>query len=280
MTANLPSPDALRIKAGAENFPVASRLLPPRVRTTLFAIYGFARLTDDIGDEYAGDRLAALDWLEADLIAAVVGRATHPAVARLTPILRAHPESFALFRDLISANRRDQQQVRYLTFDDLLDYCSLSANPIGRLVLGTFGISGDDMLRWSDDVCSGLQVVEHLQDVAEDYAAGRVYLPQEDLAKFGCADDDLARPFANGNVRRLVAFEVDRARLLLDSGRDLVAALPVQPRIAVAGFVAGGHAALDSIVAADHDVLARRCRPAKTRVLRRAIVLLRPGSRR
>ena len=254
------------VQARDENFPVALRLLPPATRRDLLAIYGFARLADDLGDEYRGDRRKALDWLEADLIAAIVGQATHPAVAGLTPLLREHAEAFALFRDLISANRRDQEQTRYLTFEHLLDYCSLSANPVGRLVLGVFGVCNDDLVDWSDNVCSGLQLVEHLQDVAEDLAAGRVYLPQEDLAKFNCTDGDLAAPVASADVRRLISLEVDRARALLASGRELVAALPWQPRVAVAGFVAGGLAALDAIAAAGFDVLAHRCRPAKTRV--------------
>jgi len=275
MPARLPGPDALLVKARAENFPVALRLLPRQVRADLLAVYGFARLTDDIGDEYGGDRRAALDWLEADLIAAMVGQAAHPAVARLTPILRTHSESFALFRDLIMANRRDQDQLRYDTFDDLLDYCRLSADPVGRLVLGVFAVAGDDeLLGWSDDVCSGLQVVEHLQDVAEDRTAGRVYLPQEDLAKFGCTDDDLARPAASPDVRRLVAYESDRARGLLGSARELVAHLPHRPAIAVAGFAAGGLAALDAIAGAGYDVRAHRCRPGRARVARHAVGLL------
>ena len=262
MPTDLPSAEALAIKAHAENFPVALRLLPQRVRRDLTALYGFARLADDLGDEYPGNRLDALDWLEADLIAAIVGQASHPAVARLTPMLREHAESFGLFRDLISANRRDQQQLRYESFDELLDYCSLSANPVGRLVLGIFGQCGDDLVTWSDDVCSGLQIVEHLQDVAEDFDAGRVYLPQEDLAKFGCCDADLGRPIASPDVRRLLSFEADRARALLDSGSDLIARLPWQPRVAVAGFVAGGMAALDAVAAADFDVRGRAWPPS------------------
>src|SRR5690606_37934668 len=154
---DLPSAEAPTVKAHEENFPVALRLLPHRIRRDLVALYGFARLADDLGDEYEGDRLAALDWLKAVPFAAILSTASHPAVARLTPMLREHAEAFALYRDLISANRRDQHQRRYESFDDLLDYCSLSANPVGRLVLGIFEQQGEELVAWSDDVCSGLQ---------------------------------------------------------------------------------------------------------------------------
>jgi len=274
MPSDIPSAEALVVKAERENFPVALRILPRQVRRDLVALYGYARLADDLGDEYPGDRVAALNWLEADLIAALVGGATHPAVVRLTPMLREHAEAFGLLRDLISANRRDQVQRRYETFDELLDYCSLSANPVGRLVLGIFGQRGDDLVEWSDDICSGLQIVEHLQDVAEDRRADRVYLPQEDLAKFGCTDDDLARPIAGADVRRLVAFESDRARGLLASSGRLLPRLPRDARVAVAGFTAGGLAALDAIAAAGYDVLGHRCHPGKLAVARHAVTLL------
>lgn len=280
MPPGLPGTDAVEVQGRRENFPVASRFLPEHVRADLLAIYGFARLADDIGDEYDGDRLEALDWLEDDLEAVVEGRAQHPLVARLGPTIAARGLSLEPFRHLIEANRRDQRQHRYETFDELLDYCRLSANPVGRMVLAVFEVGDSRREVLSDQVCSGLQVVEHLQDVAEDLAAGRVYLPQDDMARFGCTDDDLAAPTAGGPVRRLVAHEADRAAALLNAGAELVAALPFHPRLAVAGFVAGGRAALDAIARADHDVLAHRCRPRRTDVAKHAASLLwtaRPG---
>jgi phytoene/squalene synthetase len=124
-------------------------------------------------------------------------------------------------------------------------------------------------------VCSGLQVAEHLQDVAEDLASGRVYVPQDDLAAFGCTHDDLGQPVASRAVRDVIAFETDRARSLLAAGRPLVAGLPAWPaRLPVAGFTAGGMATLDAIAGAGFDVLAHRCRPARRRVLRHAAGLL------
>jgi squalene synthase HpnC len=271
----LPGLDDVRAKAAAENFPVALRVLPSAVRGDLVAVYGFARLADDVGDRYAGDRLAALDWLEGDLDAAAAGQAIHPAVAALGPTISRHGLDLQPFRDLIEANRRDQLVHRYASFDDLLDYCRLSANPVGRVVLAIFGIADPRLQRLSDDVCSGLQVAEHLQDVAEDLASGRVYLPQDDLARFGCADADLDAPVASRAVREVIELETQRARGLLESGRPLVAALrPLPARLAVAGFVAGGLATLDAIVAAGCDVLARRCRPARRRVAMHAARLL------
>jgi 15-cis-phytoene synthase len=276
----LPGFDSVRLQARSENFPVALRVLPGALRSDLLAVYGFARLTDDIGDRYEGDRLATLDWLERDVELAVDGRAAHPAVAALTPSIKNYDLDLAPFRDLIEANRRDQHQHRYATFDELLDYCRLSANPVGRLVLAVFGVTDPALARLSDDVCSGLQIVEHLQDVGEDLAAGRVYLPQDDLARFGCTDDDLRQPTANAALRKLIAHEAGRARILLASGRPLVAGMPnVLARLAVAGFLAGGMAALDAIGAADFDVLAHRCRPTRRGVARHAAAVLAPVAR-
>jgi 15-cis-phytoene synthase len=271
----LPGLDTVRLQARSENFPVALRVLPRPLRVDLLAVYGFARLADDIGDRYDGDRLAALEWLEHDLDLAASGQASHPAVHALTPTIRRHGLALDPFRDLIEANRRDQRQHRYATFDELLDYCRLSANPVGRTVLAILGVTDPDRALLSDDVCSGLQVVEHLQDVGEDLAAGRVYLPQDDLFLFGCTDDDLRQPTANSSVRKLIAHMASRARILLAAGQQLVAGLPTVPgRIAVAGFVAGGLATLDAIRAAGFDVLVHRCRPTRRGVASHAAALL------
>jgi squalene synthase HpnC len=277
----LPGSGAVRARAAGENFPVALRLLRAPVRADLLAIYDFARLTDELGDQYPGDRLAALDWLERDLDAlAPGGQAGHPVVAALAGPIARHPIDVGWFRDLIEANRRDQRKHRYATFDELLDYCRYSADPVGRLVLAVFDVDDPALTRLSDDVCSGLQVVEHLQDVGEDLAAGRVYLPQDDLARFGCTDDDLRRPAAGEPLRSLIEFEAGRATTLLGSGARLVAGLPMPARLAVAGFVAGGLAALDAIAAAGYDVLAQQCRPSRRRLAWHAVRLLaRRGAR-
>ncbi|WP_162942039.1 squalene synthase HpnC [Desertimonas flava] len=279
----LPEFDALAAKAGAENFPVALRVLPAAWRADLHASYVYARLVDDVGDEYTGDRLAVLDHIEAELLAATADptrRTAHAAIAGAADLARRRPAVLGELRKLIDANRRDQVQQRYATFDELRDYCRLSADPVGRIVLEIVDQATDDRRAQSDDVCSALQIIEHLQDVAEDHAAGRVYLPQEDLARFGCTDADLGAATASDAVRRLVAFEADRARALLSSARPLAAGLPWRARLAIAGFAAGGLAALDAIAAAGYDVLGTACRPSTSRIVRHAVPLAMTWRRR
>lgn len=269
-----PPADAWRDKVGAENFTVASRLLPRRVRADLLAVYAFARMADDVGDEAGGDRGAQLDWLEAELERSRAGTATHPVLCRLGETIGRRGLPMDPFRQLIAANRLDQLRTRYATFEDLLGYCALSAVPVGRLVLALFGAVGDDQLRLADQVCIGLQLVEHCQDVGEDAARGRIYLPAEDLNRFGCAEEDLCGARATPALRRLLAFEADRAAAYLGAGAPLAATLRGRARLAVAGYVAGGQAALDAIAAADHDVLAVACRPRPTRIARRLLPLV------
>jgi squalene synthase HpnC len=258
-------------KAADENFPVALRLLPGRHRQHLAAVYGFARSADDMGDEAPpGERLRLLDELDADLSRLYAGpggetprlgviQALAPAVTQCA--IPAQP-----FRDLIQANRQDQEVTRYQTLDELLDYCRLSANPVGRIVLHVFGVATPHRERLSDLVCTALQLAEHWQDVAEDLRAGRVYLPGKDLAAYGVTEADLAARSASPRVRALVAFEVRRAGDLLDQGAPIVGTLRGFARAAVAGYVAGGRAALAAIKASDCDVLAATPRPRKLRV--------------
>jgi squalene synthase HpnC len=261
------APDDVAAKAAHENFPVASRLLPRDIRSQLMAIYAFARLTDDIGDEADGDRLALLDWLDDELTLASEGNAVHPVFQRLTPVIQELNLSLQPFRSLIEANRVDQIVTRYLTFADLVDYCMLSAAPIGHLVLALFNASSAQQIEWSDQVCIGLQLVEHLQDVGEDARRGRIYLPMEDLREFHCSEEDLLRPAASTALKGVVAKESHRVRELLAAGAPLALSLPWRARVAVTGFVAGGVAAVESIERANYDVLSVRCRPRKREVV-------------
>jgi squalene synthase HpnC len=242
--------------AAHENFPVASRLLPAAQRADLMAVYGFARLVDDLGDESAGDRLAELAWAEAELDRAFAGHADHPVFVRLGVTVRRCHLPRQPFADLIEANRIDQRVTRYASWDDLMGYCDHSADPVGRIVLGVFGLATAERVAWSDDVCSGLQVVEHLQDVGEDARRDRVYLPQDVLAAHGVTTADLLAPAASAGLRATVRDLADRAQGLLGSGVPLTRSLHGRPRFAVAGYCAGGLAALDAIARADHDVLA------------------------
>jgi squalene synthase HpnC len=254
-TAAAPSYRAVMGQAEHENFPVASRLLPKRQRRQLLAIYGVARLIDDVGDEAPGDRGALLDLLEREIDQALAGgQPEHPALRALAAAHRASPLPAAPFHALIQANRQDQEVTRYRTFDDLLGYCRLSAAPVGELVLHVFALATRERLFRSERICAGLQVIEHIQDVAEDYSRGRIYMPTEDMERFGCAEADLAAPQASPELRSLLAFEAQRAARLLDEGAPLARTLPVRPRLAVAGFVAGGRAALHSLARASYDV--------------------------
>jgi 15-cis-phytoene synthase len=274
----LPREAQLLARADHENFPVVTRLVPREARAHLLAVYAFARLADDIGDEHPGDRSAALDWLEDDLRAAIGGRPSHPVTARLSRTIAATGLTAAPFLELIAANRRDQSDVRQASWEDLLDYCRLSANPIGTAVLAIAGALTPERRALSDRVCSGLQVVEHLQDVREDAAAGRVYLPADDLRRFGVADGDLTAPVASPALRAAVAYELARARELLAAGIPLSRSLRGWSRAAVAGYVAGGLAAADAIEAAGYDVLAGPTRPSRHRTLRHALRVLASGA--
>jgi squalene synthase HpnC len=275
---------AVSAQAADENFPVALRLLPSRRRKHLMAVYVFARTVDDIGDRApVADRVALLDEIEADLhrlyaslrddrqSASSTRTAELPRLAAVRQLRAAVTECGIPeqpFADLIEANRQDQVVSRYQTADELYGYCRLSANPVGRIVLQVFGSFSPANAELSDSICTGLQLAEHWQDVAEDYRDGRIYLPADDLAEFGCAEADLAEPHAPARLRKLLAFEVRRAAGLLDAGAPLVGKLRGTARLAVAGYLAGGRAALASVEAADYDVLALTPKPGKGRTLR------------
>ncbi|MEU5739301.1 MULTISPECIES: squalene synthase HpnC [Streptomyces] len=279
-------------KAADENFPVAPFFLPRAWRTDLMAVYGFARLVDDIGDgdlapggadarllgvpgDRADDRLLMLDAFEEDLHRVFDGTPRHPLLRRLVPTVRRRALTPEPFLGLIAANRQDQLVARYETYDDLLAYCELSANPVGRLVLAVTGTSTPERIRRSDEICTALQIVEHLQDVAEDLARDRIYLPAEDMKRFHVQETDLAAPTANASVRALIAHEAARARDLLNEGAPLVGSVHGRLRLLLAGFVAGGRAALGAIAAADHDVLPGPPKSGKVHLLREAGVVLR-----
>lgn len=270
----VPTAEAVMARVGGENFPVASRLLPRAVREDLLAIYGFARLVDQLGDEATGDRLAHLDWLEAELDRAYANQAVHPVMRRLSSSLDRLGLPRQPFLDLMAANRQDQVVSRYATFDDLVGYCALSANPVGRLVLAVLGAASAERQGLSDQVCTGLQVVEHIQDVAEDAARGRIYLPLQDMERFGCAQSDLRRSSATPALRGVVALMVARARSLLDAGVPLAGSLKGRARWAVAGFAAGGRAALDNIEQADYDVVGGACPPGRRATIVAALGVL------
>ena len=242
--AALPTPEQVLPQARRENFTVASAILGRRRTRHLMAIYGFARLVDDVGDEAEGDRSALLDLvgLELGRVFAPGGEPQHPLMRELAGTVHECALQLGPFERLIEANRRDQVVARYETFEQLLDYCQLSAAPVGELVLGVFGAATPDRVALSDRVCAGLQVVEHLQDIAEDHARGRVYMPREDIVEtsltpvegqtfcpykgLACYYDIGDRKGAAwyypqawpevGRIRNLVSFEPDKIDVFLD----------------------------------------------------------------
>jgi squalene synthase HpnC len=255
--------------ARRENFPVATRLLPARHRARLLAVYRFARLVDDVGDEAPPDeRTALLDEVEEDLRRLYAGAAPRlPPVRGLTDTVRTCGIPAEPFHRLIEANRQDQVVSRYETFDDLLAYCALSADPVGHIVLHVFGAAAPERVGLSDRICTALQIIEHCQDVREDHRRGRVYLPAEDLRRFGCTDRDLAASVTPTRLRGVVALQAGRAGRLLDEGAPLVDRLSGGAGVAVAGYVAGGRAALSAIHRCAYDVLAGPPRPRRRRLL-------------
>ncbi|OIJ88886.1 squalene synthase HpnC [Streptomyces sp. MUSC 14] len=295
MTATETAPDLERAtldKAASENFPVAPFFLPRAWRDDLMAVYGFARLVDDIGDgdlapggadarllgvsaTEAENRLVLLDAFEADLRRVFDGTPAHPLLRRLQHTVRRRGLTPGPFLGLIAANRQDQLVSRYETYDDLLAYCELSANPVGRLVLGVTGTETPERIRLSDAVCTALQIVEHLQDVAEDLGRDRIYLPAADMKRFHVQEADLGAKTAGASVRALVAYEAQRARDLLNEGAPLVGSVHGRLKLLLAGFVAGGRAAIRAIAAAEYDVLPGPPRPGKVQLLREAGVILR-----
>jgi squalene synthase HpnC len=258
-------------RARGENFPVASLLFPRRYRPHLRAIYGFARLVDILGDEWEGDRAAALDELETELDRCYDGKPTWPVLVELQPTIVACSLPREPFWRLIEANRMDQRIAEYQTWENLRNYCVHSADPVGRLVLGVLGRADDaQLVGWSDDVCTGLQLVNFLQDVPRDLALGRVYLPAEDRRRFGVTMLDAQ----NEQLSRCLEFEAGRARGLLASGERLREGIGGRAGRAVGVFAAGGLAALDALDQAQFDVFNGRPAPSRLRLARATIVAL------
>ena len=272
-----PAERLLDEKRHAENFPVALGLLPRKLRTDLMAVYGVVRVIDDLGDCAAGDRTALLEAFRVDLASVwETGCPEHPVLRRLVPTVVACGLDREPFERVVAANLLDQRVHRYASYGQLRDYCTMSADPIGRIVLGLFGVADPVAIELSDRVCTALQLIEHWQDIAEDRRAGRVYLPQEDLAAFGVAETELDAPVSSAALRVLMDFEVTRAAELLDSGAPLIRLLHGWARLAVAGYVAGGRAAVDalrrSLCGRTGDILTGAPRPRRRDVLRHLLV--------
>jgi squalene synthase HpnC len=258
-------------RAAGENFPVGSILFPRRLRPHMRALYCYARLVDELGDAYEGDRLAALDELEHEVGLLFDGEPTWPVLGNVQPTVREFELPREPFLRLIEANRMDQRVSEYETWDDLKWYCVHSADPCGRLVLGVLRRLDDpELVAASDSVCTGLQLVNFLQDVPRDLELGRVYVPAEDRRRFG--DPALDRP--SPELRELLRFEARRAAGLLSAAETLRRGIGGRLGRAVALFGRGGLAALDSLEGAGWDLFTQRPRPSRARLAREAAVVL------
>ncbi|MFO0945406.1 MAG: squalene synthase HpnC [Planctomycetota bacterium] len=249
-------------KAHYENFPVVSLLFPKKLRPHVASIYAYCRWSDDLADEVTGSdaSLGLLDWWERELDACFAGDSRHPVMIALGETVRAFAIPREPFIDLLSAFRQDQSTFAYETFEDLLDYCRRSANPVGRLVLYLLGSHEESRLFASDSVCTGLQLANFWQDVARDQAIGRIYLPREDMLRFGVSNEEIVERRFSPRFADLLAFEVNRAETFLLQGAGVINGLPWRMRWVIGCFAQGGLALLRKIRQSGHDVLRERPR--------------------
>lgn len=245
-----------------ENFPVASILLPRRLRRPVEIIYHFARQADDLADE--GDlpdqeRLAKLNAFRAGLSRIAAGEPAQTALFRDVAAIAAEFKlPLRLFQDLLDAFSQDVVKKRYANFDDVLDYCRRSANPVGRLLLHLYDEATPQNLVYADAICTSLQLINFWQDVRKDYAIGRVYLPQDELAQFGVTESHLAQGRVDAAWRALMAFQCARAREMMLSGAPLGSILTGRIGLEMRMIIAGGLRILDKLDAADYDMFNRR----------------------
>jgi squalene synthase HpnC len=252
-----------------ENFPVVTCFLPRELHQHFYNVYAYCRWADDLGDETGDETLSLelLGWWRGELEACYAGRMTHPVFVAL----RSTIDTFAIppepFHDLISAFEQDQRVKEYETFDELRDYCRRSADPVGRLVLHLCRRADEANFRWSDSICTGLQLANFWQDVSRDFAIRRVYLPREDRERFGYTRDDLAARRTTPAFLELMKFEVDRARSLLrpwrDSRRPELAPFPFRIQVDLELFARGGERILDRIERIGYRVWDTRPRISK-----------------
>lgn len=255
-----------------ENFTVASLLLPRRLRRHFCNVYAYCRWADDLADR-TGDpqrSLALLGWWETQLRDCYAGKTLHPVFVALAETIKGFDVPLDPFVDLLVAFRQDQRVTRYETFDQLLEYCRYSANPVGRLVLYLGRCHTPERARLADSICTGLQLANFWQDVARDWDRGRVYLPQVDCRRFGYDQRMFARRECNQAFRRLLAAQLDQAEGWLRSGAPLIGLMPRELRLDVALFVRGGLEILDAVRRQDFDVWTSRpvvSKMAKLRIL-------------
>ena len=260
-----------------ENFTVASVLLPRRLLRHFHAVYAYCRWSDDLADETAGgaEALALIDWWRAELLKCYDGQPRHPVMLALGETIHRFAIPPEPFLNLLVAFEHDQRVKRYATFNQLLGYCRNSANPVGHLVLYLFESFDAGRAALADEVCTGLQLANFWQDVARDFAIGRLYLPQGDLQRFGVTEADIAAGRFSPAFRDLLCFEVERTKGFFDRGAALLPLLPREARLNVDLFLRGGRATLRAIERRGYDVLSQRpvvSRFEKLKLMLRALV--------
>ncbi len=259
-----------------ENFSVATWFLPKRLRQHFCNVYAYCRISDDLADE-VGDpaqSLRLLDEWERELDACYAGAPRHPVFVALAETVAHFDIPRQPFADLLTAFRQDQRLTRYRTFDDLLGYCLCSANPVGRLVLYVCGYRDSERQMLSDFTCTALQLANFWQDVVPDFGKGRIYLPLEDLERFGARENDIAARHMTEPFRELMKFEVERAHHWFERGLPLAASVDSELALDIELFTRGGQEILRAIQRQNYDVLARRpalSRPRKFLLLARAL---------
>ncbi len=252
-----------------ENFSVASWFLPRRLRQHFFNVYAYCRISDDLGDE-VGDTTASLELLDQwqrELDACYEGSPKHPVFVALAETVRKFDIPKHEFVDLLTAFRQDQTITRFETFNDVLGYCHYSANPVGHLVLYLCGYRDAERQQLSDFTCTALQLANFWQDVSVDYAKNRIYLPLEDLRRFGLSEDDIARKQNTPAFREMMKFEVERARDWFRQGMSLVGKVDRELAIDLDLFSRGGMEILNAIEKQDYAVLGNRPAISKSRKL-------------
>ena len=256
----------------SENFPVVTLFLPRKLRPHFFAVYAFCRFTDDLGDEAEGDRLAMLDAWEHELREAAAGRPVRPLFVALAQTIEECSIPLDPFLRLIEANRIDQRVSRFETYEDVLEYCTYSATPVGQMVLAVLGHHDAERVALSDQICIGLQVANFWQDVSVDIDKGRIYLPQEDLRSFGCDDAQIVERRFDERFRELMRFQVERGRSHFAAGQRLEDLVSRSVRTDIRLFRLGGEAILDAIEASGYDTLSAR--PRVTRAVKARLLLV------
>ena len=254
-----------------ENFHVATWFLPEKLRPHFHSIYAYCRVSDDLGDEVGSKEsaLALLDFWERELDACYEGRTRHPVFVALSETIRACGIPIEPFADLLKAFRQDQIVTRYEDMNELLGYCKYSANPVGRLVLYACGEASDEKFKLSDATCSALQLANFWQDVSVDWGKDRVYLPQDDMRRFGVSDETIAAGVATDEFRALLRYEVDYARSLFAEGLPLIGMVSRDLAIDLDLFSRGGLEILRAIERCNYDVLSAR--PAISKVSKLAL---------